>query len=63
MSLLKRQEGMPSELINYADKASNRLRKRIRRLENQGMHYNKISAACARELACFVWGMMTNHIA
>lgn len=63
VSLLKRQEGMPSEVINYADKASNRLRKRIRRLENQGMHYNKISAACARELACFVWGMMTNHIA
>lgn len=62
-ALLKRQEGMPSDIINYADKASNRLRKRIRRLQNHGLNYNKVSAACARELACFVWGMMTNHIA
>ncbi|MBO4532642.1 MAG: IS110 family transposase [Treponema sp.] len=61
--LLKRQMGMPSEIINYADKASSRLRRRMRRLDNNGLNYNKVSAACARELACFVWGMMTNHIA
>lgn len=61
-SLLKRQEGVTSEIINYADKASNRLRHRLRRMDNRGVNYNKVSAACARELACFVWGMMTNHI-
>lgn len=61
--LLKRQQGVSSEIINYADRASSRLRRRIRRLDSNGLNYNKVSAACARELACFVWGMMTNHMA
>lgn len=61
--LLKRQQGVPSEIINYADKASSRIRRRLYHLHSSGLNYNKVSAACARELACFVWGMMTGHIA
>ena len=35
---------------------------RMRKLEIRGVNYNKAAVACARELACFAWGMMTNHI-
>ena len=60
--LLARQEGMDSEIINYADRAALRIKSRMRRLELRGLNYNKAAVACARELACFAWGMMTNHI-
>ena len=53
---------MPSEIINYADKAASRIKSRMRRLECRGMNYNKAAVACARELACFAWGMMTGHV-
>lgn len=59
--LLKRQEGASSEIINYADKASARIRRRLYHLDRAGLNHNKVSAACARELSCFVWGMMTGH--
>lgn len=29
----------------------------------RGMNANKATTAAAREMACFIWGMMTNHIA
>ena len=60
--LLARQEGMDSEIINYADRAALRIKSRMRKLELRGINYNKAAVACARELACFAWGMMTNHI-
>lgn len=60
--LLVRQDGMPSEIINYADKAASRIKSRMRKLECRGMNYNKAAVACARELACFAWGMMTGHV-
>lgn len=60
--LLVRQDGMPSEIINYADKAASRIKSRMRKLECRGMNYNKAAIACARELACFAWGMMTGHV-
>jgi transposase len=28
----------------------------------EGKHVNLAKAACAREIACFVWGMMTDNI-
>lgn len=61
--LIARQEGSPAEIINYADKAGKRIRNKMERLERRGVSYNKATAACARELACFVWGMMTENIA
>ena len=61
--LLARQEGCSSEIINYADKAAKRIRSKMERMERRGVPYNKATAACARELVCFAWGMMTGNVA
>ena len=51
-------------MIAYADKANERLRRKYYRLV---LSYNKRSnvakVAVARELACFIWGMMTGNVA
>ena len=57
--LLKRQEGNDPAVIAYADKCRYRLRHKMMSLENRGKPANVASTAAARELACFVWGMMT----
>jgi len=61
--ILSRQEGNSSQIINYADKASLRIKTKMYRLEQRGVNWNKACVAGARELACFVWGMMTEHSA
>ena len=61
-SLTARQKGNPVDVISYADKANIRLRSRYYRLTNHGKKRNIAVTAIARELACFVWGMMTDHI-
>ena len=61
--LRRRQEGNKTEVIAYADKANVRLRSKYHRLLEKGKAKNTIVAAVARELACFVWGMMTDHMA
>lgn len=61
--LLKRQEGNPEEVIAYADRANTRLRRRYWKFYNRGMNRNKAVTAIARELACFIWGMMVGDIA
>ena len=33
----------------------------MKHLEERGKNYNVSSAAGARELACFVWGMMNDN--
>ncbi len=60
--LLRRQSGNTEETIAYADKANERLRKRYYRLVlHNKKNPNKANTAVARELACFVWGMMTGN--
>ena len=49
--------------FRYADKANIRLRSKYYRYIRHGKKKNVAVAAVARELACFVWGMMTDHIA
>ena len=49
-------------MIAYADKANTRLRSRYYRLIRHGKKKNVAVAAIARELACFIWGMMTGNI-
>ena len=62
-ALKKRQEGNTPEVIAYADKANERLRKRYYHLVlHNKKNHNKAVTAVARELACFIWGMMTNNI-
>ena len=60
--LIKRQEGNTSQTIAYADKANERLRKRYYHLvmHNKKSH-NTATVAVARELASFIWGMMSGN--
>jgi transposase len=60
--LKQRQQGNSAEVIAYADKANARLRGKYYRLIRHGKKRNVAVAAVARELACFVWGMMTDNI-
>ena len=60
--LLARQKGNDPDVIAYADRANRRLHKTYDRLTAKGVHHNKATVAVAREMACFVWGMMNNRI-
>lgn len=60
--LRARQNGNTAEVIAYADKANIRLRSRYYRFIRHGKKKSVAAAAIARELACFVWGMMTDNI-
>ena len=61
-ALIARQRGNTPQVIAYADKANERLRRRYYRLSSHTKR-NIAVTAVARELACFIWGMMTNNIA
>ena len=60
--LLARQRGNDPAVIAYADRANRRLHKVYSNLTSRGVHTNKATAAVARELSCFIWGMMNNKI-
>ena len=63
-ALKSRQSGNPLQVIAYADKANERLRRRYYKMVlAKGKKHNVAKTAIARELACFMWGMMTDHIA
>ena len=62
LTLKRKQAGNTPEVIAYADRANDRLRKKFHKIMNQS-NRNIAATAVARELACFVWGMMTNRIA
>ena len=59
-TLKARQEGNDPAVIAYADKANERLKRKFRKIAYRRPH-NVAATAVARELACFIWGMMTNH--
>ncbi len=60
--LSARQEENTPEVIEYADKANERLRRKYYRLTmKNGKKANVAKTSIARELACFIWGMMTEH--
>lgn len=61
--LKKRQEGNEQIIIEYADKANERMKRKFYRLMKQGKKYNIISTAIARELTCYIWGLMNNKVA
>ena len=61
-SLKERQSRNSREVIAYADKANERLRRRFQHLILSGKKSNVAKVAVARELACFIWGLMTDHI-
>jgi len=61
--LSARQKGNDPSVIAYADKANERMRRKYYRMLYKGKQRNIAVTAIARELACFVWGMMTDNIA
>ena len=62
--LKSRQSGNTPEVIAYADKANERLRRRYYKMVlGSCKKHNVAKTAIARELACFIWGMMTDRIA
>ena len=63
IALKQRQQGCLPEVIAYADKANERLRRRFYKMTlNKGVNRNVAMTAIARELACFIWGMATGNI-
>lgn len=60
--LKARQSKCSSEVVAYADRANERLRRKYYRMIARGKKYNVAKAAIARELACFIWGIMTEYI-
>ena len=64
VALKQRQNGCSTEVIAYADKANERLRRRFYKMTlSKGVKRNVATTAIARELACFIWGMMTGNVA
>ena len=63
LALKQRQKDCDSEVVAYADKANERLRRKFYRMTlNKGINRNIATTAIARELACFMWGMATGKI-
>jgi hypothetical protein len=63
LRLLARQKDMNPLVIAYADRATERIKRRRSSMIFRGVNCNKATTAAAREMACFIWGLMTNNIA
>ena len=60
--LKSRQSGISEDIIDYADRGNKRIRYKMNKLKRSGKSHNVAKTAAARELSCFIWGMMTNNI-
>ena len=60
-TLKKRRTDQPHWVINIADRAGQRLRKRYRHLTNNGKMPCKAIVAVARELAGFIWSVFKEY--
>ena len=60
--LKARQAGNPAQVIAYADRAQRRLHRTYNKLVLNSVPRNKAIVAVARELSCFIWGMMNDRI-
>lgn len=62
--LKRRQNGNTPQVIAYADKANERLRRKFYKMTlKHNIHKNVAATSIARELACFMWGLMTDNVA
>jgi transposase len=61
-ALASRQSGNDPKVIVYANKANERLRRKFYKIMFRSKR-NIAATAVARELACFMWGLMTDNIA
>jgi len=63
VALKNRQSGNTPQVIAYADKANERLRRKFYRMTlSNNINRNVATTSIARELACFMWGLMTGNI-
>ena len=63
VALKNRQSGNSPQVIAYADKANERLRRKFYRMTlKNNINRNVATTSVARELACFMWGLMTDNI-
>ena len=60
--LLLRREGLPVQLVAYANRAGRRLHRKFTRLLYAGKRPQVAVTAVARELSGFIWGTMTGNI-
>lgn len=56
------QKEQSARVIACSDRCNERLRRRFRKMVLNGKAFNVAKAAVARELACFIWALMTNHL-
>ena len=58
----KFEKELPKEVTEYALKANTRLQRKFFNMTHvKGKNMNVAASACAREMACFVWGLITKH--
>ena len=62
-ALEARREGQSEETIVYAEKARNRLQSKFYKMIQRGKPKQVVVTSVARELAGFIWGVMTAHTA
>ena len=61
--LKQRQNGNAPQVIAYADKANERLRRKFYKMTlKNNINRNVAATAIARELSCFMWGLMTDNV-
>ena len=60
-ALMKRQQGNDPKVIAYANRGNERLKRKFRSIASHKPKPLAVTAT-ARELACFIWGMMTDHL-
>jgi len=61
-TLKARQSGQEPKVIAYADRSNERLKRKFHKMLYRSKR-NIAATAIARELSCFVWGMMTGNLA
>ena len=60
--LKARQSKCSNEVIAYANRCNERLRRKYYKMITRGKSYNVAKVAIARDLPCFVWGIMTDRM-
>lgn len=62
-TLVKRRQGLPADLVSYANRAGRRLNKKFLRIVFRGRPSQVAVTAVAREFAGFIWGAMVGQVA
>jgi transposase len=62
-TLVRRRQGLPADLVSYANRAGRRLNKKYLRIVLRGKPSQIAVTAVAREFAGFLWGAMVGQLA